>query len=279
MQEEREICPDYGRLRYKMGLLKLNISKESLCNLYINKKMSSAKIGKISGWDPTTILNRLREFGIPIRPHKLAIKKKQLQALYTIKRLSWVEIGRILNCDVTTILDRLRKFRIPFRPNKPGIGREKLYNLYITKKLSSADIGKMLDCDNVTICSRLREFGIPIRSKEELIKACLRRRIPSSLEVKFQNIINKHNLPYKYVGDGKFFIESLNPDFINTNSEKVAIEVYARYYKRRNKISIKEWKKERTQVFKSYGWQVIYFDETGVNEKNVLKVLRTREVG
>lgn len=111
---------------------------------------------------------------------------------------------------------------------------------------------------------------------KEHIKNILHRRIPSSLEEKFQKIIDKYSLPYKFVGDGKFFIERYNPDFINTNNEKIAVEVYARYYKKRNYENIEEWKEERQKVFNKYGWKVIYFNETEVNEKYILEKIKRR---
>lgn len=108
----------------------------------------------------------------------------------------------------------------------------------------------------------------------EIIRKMFRRRIPTSLEKKFQSIVDKYNLPYKYVGNGSFLIERYSPDFINTNDKKIAIEVYARYYKLRNNKTIEKWKKEREKVFNVYGWEIIYFDETEVNEKNVLEKLK-----
>jgi len=109
----------------------------------------------------------------------------------------------------------------------------------------------------------------------EHIKKILHRRIPTSLEDEFQKIIDKYNLPYKYVGDGKFFIERYNPDFINTNHEKIAIEVYARYYKLRNhESSIEEWKNKRQKVFNKYGWKIIFFNEIEVNEKYILEKIK-----
>jgi len=108
----------------------------------------------------------------------------------------------------------------------------------------------------------------------EHIRNTLRRRTPSSLEVKFQEIIEKHDLPYKFVGDGSFMIGRKNPDFININGEKIAIEVYARYYKLRHTETIKEWKEERRKVFKEYGWSILFFDETECNENNVLQTIR-----
>jgi len=109
----------------------------------------------------------------------------------------------------------------------------------------------------------------------EVIKKALTRRPMSSLEVKFQSIIDKHNLPYKFVGNGEFFLERKNPDFININGEKKAIEVYARIHKEKLRgIKIAKWKKDRQEVFAKYGWQVIFFDETELNEENVLSSLK-----
>lgn len=81
----------------------------------------------------------------------------------------------------------------------------------------------------------------------------------------------------KHVGNGVFILGRFNPDFINTDSEKVAIEVYARYYKLKRPESIGEWKKKRSEVFKSYGWKLLFFNEIEVNEENVLKILRPKE--
>ena len=107
----------------------------------------------------------------------------------------------------------------------------------------------------------------------EVIKKMLTRRTPTSLEMKLQGIIDKNGLPYKFVGDGSFMIGRKNPDFININGEKIAIEVYARYYKLRHTETVEDWKKERQMVFNEYGWTALFFDETQVNESNILNQL------
>jgi len=110
-------------------------------------------------------------------------------------------------------------------------------------------------------------------SKEHIRKSLIRRE-KSSLEIKFENIIDKNNLPYKFVGNGEFFIERKNPDFVNTNGEKIAIEVYCRKHKEmfRNK-TIEIWKQERSEIFNQYGWNLLFFDETQVTEDKVLSVI------
>jgi len=109
---------------------------------------------------------------------------------------------------------------------------------------------------------------------KEAMKNILRRRIPSSLEKKFQKIIDEYHLLYKYVGDGSFIIGHYNPDFVNTNNKKIAIEVYAKYHKLKNNETIEQWKEERNKVFAKYGWKIIYFDETQIDENKILAILK-----
>jgi len=110
------------------------------------------------------------------------------------------------------------------------------------------------------------------RSPEE-IKKYMKHKAPSTLEEDFMKIIDKHDLPYAFVGNGLFMIEGLNPDFVNTDGEKIAIEVYARYYKVRSFANIESWKEKRSEIFKKYGWKMLFFDETQVKEDIVLKSL------
>ena len=107
---------------------------------------------------------------------------------------------------------------------------------------------------------------------KEHIRKCLKRNPKSTLEIKFENIIDENNLPYKFVGDGKFFIERKCPDFINTNGKKIAIEVYANYYKKIHG-NVENWKIERKQLFREYGWELLFFNEMEVNEKNIMERL------
>lgn len=112
----------------------------------------------------------------------------------------------------------------------------------------------------------------------EAIRRVLTRRTPTSLEKKFQSIVEKYGLPYKFVGDGSFMLGRKNPDFININGAKIAVEVYARYYKLRHAETINQWKEERRRVFWQYGWKIVFFDETQVNERTVVENLKEEEL-
>lgn len=134
-------------------------------------------------------------------------------------------------------------------------------------KLRRANLGKKLSEETK---QKIREAQKFRKYTEEHARKSLRRRIPTSLEKKFQEIINKLNLPYKYVGDGSFTIGNYNPDFININGRKIAIEVYAKFYKQMNGRNIEGWKSKRKKIFNNYGWKIIFFDETQITEANIL---------
>ena len=63
------------------------------------------------------------------------------------------------------------------------------------------------------------------------------------------------------------------PDFINCNGEKIAIEAYYRRHKQQFRGDIDTWKNERQGIFNKYGWNIIFFDETEVNDDNILRSL------
>ena len=84
-------------------------------------------------------------------------------------------------------------------------------------------------------------------------------------ELIFEDICKKYNLPFKYVGDGSFWIgknPSVNPDFVECNGKKIAVEIFGDYWH----SPILNWKlKERStlthrqRILKKYGWKLIVF--------------------
>ena len=109
---------------------------------------------------------------------------------------------------------------------------------------------------------------------ERLMSSHIMNYKKSKIEIKFEEIINKNNLPYKFVGHGEFIIGKKNPDFINTNGLKIAIELYYPRHKLffgQAKDGIAKWKQDRIDIFNHYGWKIEFFDETQINEKEILR--------
>jgi len=68
-----------------------------------------------------------------------------------------------------------------------------------------------------------------ITQAQKILKG-LRKR-PTDLELQFIKVCEKNGLPFKYVGDGDFFIGSKNPDFIHGDGMKICVEVANTYLK------------------------------------------------
>ena len=78
---------------------------------------------------------------------------------------------------------------------------------------------------------------------------------PTKPEKLLMEIIKKYNLPYKYVGDGQFWISNINPDFVNINGDRTVIEVYGDYWHNRDDVKLLDKKKDG--ILKQYGWEKI----------------------
>ena len=94
-----------------------------------------------------------------------------------------------------------------------------------------------------------------------------RQQIPTSKtkpEQILEDIIKKYRLPYKYTGDGSFWIGGINPDFVNCNSEKIAVEVFGNYWhdKARPNITFRETEYGRSKILAEYGWGLIIIWES-----------------
>ena len=94
-----------------------------------------------------------------------------------------------------------------------------------------------------------------------------RQQIPTSKtkpEQMLEDIIKKHRLPFKYTGDGSFWIGGINPDFVNCNSEKIAVEVFGNYWhdKARPNITFRETEYGRSKILAEYGWGLIIIWES-----------------
>jgi hypothetical protein len=97
--------------------------------------------------------------------------------------------------------------------------------------------------------------------RKEVLKKNLGKRGMSKLEIKFSNLLKELGYNFVFVGDGKDFVGDKCPDFIN-KPLKIALEVFYRRHKEYFKGSCDKWMIERNKYFNSYGWKIIFFNET-----------------
>jgi intein/homing endonuclease len=105
------------------------------------------------------------------------------------------------------------------------------------------------------------------RNPEYAVRQCiLQRRRPNKTELFIENLFNTwfYN-EWKYVGNGKFWIEGKNPDYINTKGKKKVIE-YNGIFWHKEDDSLK-----RIEHFRKYGYEVLILDDDDLKDLNYLK--------
>ena len=79
-------------------------------------------------------------------------------------------------------------------------------------------------------------------------------------ELIFERICKKYNLPFKYTGDGSFWIHNINPDFIECNGKKVAIEIFGDWWHSpllNWRLTERSTLPYRKKSLKKYSWELI----------------------
>ena len=155
-------------------------------------------------------------------------------------------------------------------------GKTDVYSEETRISMGAKNLGKKFSIEHKNKMSKAKignQNSKGYKQSKEHIRKALRRNPKSSLEIKFEKIINELNLPYKFVDNGDFFIERKCPDFVNVNGEKIAVEVFYRKHKEQFRNGVENWKQERAKIFSNYGWKLKFFNEIEVNEKNILTQL------
>jgi very-short-patch-repair endonuclease len=85
----------------------------------------------------------------------------------------------------------------------------------------------------------------------ETVMKMLVRRTPNNEEKFLINFFSEHQLPYKFVGDGKVVIENRNPDFINCNGQKKIIEFFGEHW------HVPEDEDIKREIYERYGYEML----------------------
>ena len=178
---------------------------------------------------------------------------------------------------------------------------ETLRELYIRKGLSLVEIAKRFSCGHSTVCRWMDNLKIHRRrwigSEENIEQArrlvhkinndpkLTRKKLknllikPTNPEKKVMKLIERYNFPFRYVGNGSFMIDILNPDFIHNNGEKKVIEVFGRVFHDPEKSFFPvDWKRQyfgRISYFAQFGYDcLILWDDELKDEAEVVERIR-----
>ena len=218
---------------------KFNINKSDLEDLYLKKKMSTMKIALLYGVTPTAVRRKLKKHGIRVR-------------------------------SLSEASNKVRPYQYKIK-----ITREELENLYWKNSLSLSEISKRLNVCPATVFKWLNRYGIRRRTLKEACQGSMtpekQRKMllalgirPTKPEQRFIEIIEKHNLPYRYTGNGDVMIGKKNPDFFNTNGNKVVIEIFGKAFHSPlftyiDNIPYNRTYKGTIEHYKKYGLKCIIF--------------------
>jgi len=177
---------------------KLYKDKKWLYHKYIEEKLSTTKIGKLSEIGNETICRWLKKYNIPIRSraegyhlsyiqkieddqyYKKKINKycnkKWLYHKYIVEGLSAVKISGICGIGDVTIGCWLRRYNIPIHTHY--VYHNPLIHKYMNKewlsekseeeKLTMAEIAKLCGLSRSTVYKYLKKYNIPIHSIKEV---------------------------------------------------------------------------------------------------------------
>lgn len=161
------------------------------------------------------------------------------------------------------------KHEYQFKRSKSLFCSRKCKNLYERGKPSKRRTGKVVKCFNCEkeiyrALWRLKDYNRFFCSLEcmyDQLKYNVKNIAkPTKIERMFWELVKKYNLPYKYVGDGSFWIGRLNPDFIHTNGEKIVIEIFGDFWHNpslNKRLNFDHTEDGRNQLFKRYGYKCI----------------------
>ena len=137
---------------------------------------------------------------------------------------------------------------------------KKLIETHWSKNLNVRDIA----IKKISEKAKNRWENLDYRKKQ--IELLTNKR-PTSYEKKISELCIENSLPFIYTGNGTFLIGYKNPDFVN-KEDKIAIEVYHKYFKERDFGSCENYEKKRSEYFTKYGYKTIFIREEEIMDKN-----------
>lgn len=127
------------------------------------------------------------------------------------------------------------------------------------RKISAAGKGKVIPEDvRKRISQTMKKVARDQNFIRHILDNCIIR--PNKLEQGFITLCEQYNLPFKYTGDGSFWVGNMNPDFVHITGKKITVEIFGDYWHSiDSQPNLKLFRTEvgRIEAYKSLGWDCI----------------------
>ena len=199
------------------------------------------------------IEHHCRICGISITPHATICKKchrGENCSFFKPKKATCIDCGQTLKESRTT---RCKQCHLKYNKgeNHPGWKGGKPRCVDCGTLLSSYKAKRCKPCSNRYQWTK-QEFRDKALSGRNIKPTKPEMHLSRFLNEKFPN-------EYRYVGDGNFWIERFNPDFINCNGKKIIIELFGDYWHSLVNATVRD--KERIATYQKYGYQTLIIHE------------------
>jgi len=296
----------------------LKPTKEELEELYWKENLDSRQIAKIFGVCKTTVLRWMTEYGISRRTRSeaksLTLRKLWENPEYRAKLLKHLKeywsrseersknAKRLWqNPNFRAKMSRARKelwksseYKMKMSNIRKQLWQKLEYRMKMIeerkRRWQDPEFRKKMRVVNKVAWQNpqrkehmkrvLRKLWQKFEYKEKVLKGVIRaiHKRPTNPEVKFIEIVEKYNLPFKYVGDGSLIIGNLNPDFIHIRKSKV-IEIFGRvFHDPEYSFFQLDWKRQpfgRISYYAQFGYDcLIIWDDELENQKKVAEKVR-----
>jgi len=155
---------------------------------------------------------------------------------------------------------------------KPSPSKGIRRSLETRKKISEMRKGRFTGAKNHMFgkhhTPEAREKCRQARMKQEFGK-------PTLPEVRFIGMRFKYRLPYTYVGNGKIWINHLNPDFIH-DTKKIVLEIFGSYWHDKSinsHVDLQNTEDWRREQYAQAGYELIVIWDKELTKENGAKLL------
>jgi len=258
--------------------------KELIQYLYYTEKLSLEDISKELDIPSTSLRRLAKRFGIKIRTYSEAAilyLETHPDAYPHSKKnniLNNPEVNR-RGREASLAVTKGKTYEEIFGVEKAKKLRQRCSERQIGEK--NVNFGKKCPqhvCDAVSRTHKGKKQSLEHKIKR-MRKAYEKMKMsPNKLEQRVIDIVNKNNIPFKFVGDGSLIIHGLCPDFVSTDKPKKLLEIFGDYFHSEACKTVVYHRTEegRKKVFSDLGYEVLIIwekDMKAMTDDKLLKII------